>query len=296
MALRRSPRNYKTPAPGEAPVQPTASVQGEKPTKSSPRKPSPLRNELKRSASEPPAEHPEPQAKKRRSMEATTEVPIAKDGNKSTRADAAADSDSSLLQAMAVPKPLNHCGSCKSWCTCPKGVTYPNPSPEHLSVSALEKAQEGMPVSAMRSTVQTPFPGESIYPNAHIQKQCTDGTELLCKIQALAQGGMTTARVSQFKRALKFMQDVLACFPPKEDLPGTTSAVEKVLKALEQWKQDDSYEVLWDAIDGAVNGSPDLLLDFQGFLPEDRRMAGMSELWKTRIDRLGFEKKEAAKK
>ncbi|KAI7224045.1 hypothetical protein KC333_g160 [Hortaea werneckii] len=194
MALRRSPRNRNTPAPGEAPVQPTASVQGEKPTKSSPKKPSPLRNELKRSASEPPAEHPEPQAKKRRSMEATAEVPIAKDGNKSTRADAAADSDSSLLQAMAVPKPLNHCGSCKSWCTCPKGVTYPNPSPEHLSVSALEKAQEGMPVSAMRSTAQTPFPGESIYPNALVQKQCTDGVLLLCKIPAPAQQG-TISRV-----------------------------------------------------------------------------------------------------
>ncbi|KAI7314544.1 hypothetical protein KC326_g5026 [Hortaea werneckii] len=296
MALRRSPRNRNTPAPGEAPVQPTASVQGEKPTKSSPKKPSPLRNELKRSASEPPAEHPEPQAKKRRSMEATAEVPIAKDGNKSTRADAAADSDSSLLQAMAVPKPLNHCGSCKSWCTCPKGVTYPNPSPEHLSVSALEKAQEGMPVSAMRSTAQTPFPGESIYPNALVQKQCTDGVLLLCKIPAPAQQGTVKLNMSLLNPALKFMQYVLACFPPKEDLPGTVSAVEKVIKALEQWKQDGSYEVLWDAIDGAVNGSPDLLLDFQGFLPEDRRTTGMSELWKTRVERLGFEKKEAIKK
>ncbi|KAI6913280.1 hypothetical protein KC318_g1519 [Hortaea werneckii] len=309
MALRRSPRNHKTPASAEAPVQPTASVQGETPTKSSPKKPSPLRNELKRSASEPPAEHPEPQVKKRKSMEATAEATIPKDGSKGMKADTAADSDSplselgktpeppsSLQQAMAASKPLNHCGSCKSWCTCPKGVTYPNPSPEHLSVSALEKAQEGMPVSAMRSTVQMPFPGESIYPNAHILKQCTDGAELLCKIQAPAQSGMTAARVSQFKRALKFMQDVLACFPPKVDLPGTVSAVEKVLKALEQWKQDGSYEVLWEAIDTAVNGSPDLLLDFQGFLPEDRRTAGTSELWKTRVERLGFEKKEAAKK
>ena len=242
-------------------------------------------------------------------MEATAEATTAKDGKKSMKADAAADSDSplselaktpeppsSLLQAMAAPKPLNHCGSCKSWCTCPKGVTYPNPSPEHLSVSALEKAQDGMPVSAMRSTVQTPFPGESIYPTAHVQKQCTDGAELLCEIQPPVQGGMTKTRVSQFKRALKFMQDVLACFPPKEDLPGTVSAIEKVLKALEQWKQEGSYEGLWDAIDGAVNGSPDLLLDLQGFLPEDRRTTGMSELWKTRVERLVFEKKAAAKK
>ncbi|GAB1734636.1 hypothetical protein NU195Hw_g1939t1 [Hortaea werneckii] len=188
-----------------------------------------------------------------------------------------------------------HCGSCKSWCTCPKGVTCPNPSPEHLSVSALEKAQDGMPVSAMRSTIQTLFPGESIYPNANVQKQWIDGAELLCKIQASAQGATANVNMSQFNAALKFMQDVLACFPPKEDLPGTVSAVERIFKTLEQWDQDGSYEVLWDAIDGAVNGNPDLLLDFQGFLPEDRRTVGMSELWKVRIDRLGFDKTEAAK-
>ncbi|KAI7206760.1 hypothetical protein KC343_g5106 [Hortaea werneckii] len=264
MAPRHSPRNRKTPATAEAPGQSAAPVHGESPTKSSPKKPSPLRNELKRSASEPPAEHPEPQVKKRRSLEATAEIPPPKDGTKSMKADTAADSGL-------------HCGSCKS-------------------VSALEKAQDGMPVSAMRSTIQTLFPGESIYPNANVQKQCTDGAELLCKIQAPAQGATANVNMSQFKAALKFMQDVLACFPPKEDLPGTVSAVEKVFKTLQQWDQDGNYEVLWDAIDGAVNGSPDLLLDFQGFLPEDRRTAGMSELWKIRIERLGFDKTEAAKK
>ncbi|KAI7674586.1 hypothetical protein KC319_g4792 [Hortaea werneckii] len=283
MAPRHSPRNRKTPATAEAPGQSAAPVHGESPTKSSPKKPSPLRNELKRSAPELPAEHPEPQAKKRESQEATAKISPPKDGIKSMKADTAADSGL-------------HCGSCKSWCTCPKGVTRPNPSPEYLSVSALEKAQDGMPVSAMRSTIQTLSPGESIYPNANVQKQCTDGAELLCKIQAPAQGATTNVDMSQFKAALKFMQDVLVCFPSKEDLPGTVSAVEKIFKTLQQWDQDGSYEVLWDAIDGAVNGSPDLLLDFQEFLPEDRRTAGMSELWKVRVQRLGFEKTEAAKK
>ncbi|KAI7366045.1 hypothetical protein KC354_g4435 [Hortaea werneckii] len=276
-------RDRKTPAPAEAPDQSAAPIHGETPTKSLPKKPSPLRKKLKRSASEPPAEHPEPQAKKRKSKEATAEISPPMDGTKSMEADTAADFDV-------------HCGSCKSWCTCSKGVTYPNPSPEHLSVSALDKAQAGMPVSAMRSTVQTPFPGESMYPSAHVLKQYTDGAELLCQIQAPAQGASMTGKMTQFKPAVKFMQDVITCFPPNEDLPGTVSAVEKVLMTLDQWKQDGSYEALWDAIDEAVNGSPDLLLDFQGFLSEDRRTAGMSELWKTRIERLGFEKTEAAKK
>ncbi|KAI7166152.1 hypothetical protein KC352_g25920, partial [Hortaea werneckii] len=212
---------------------------------------------------DPPAEHPEPQAKKRRSLEATAEISPPEDGTKSMKADTAADSGL-------------HCGSCKS-------------------VSALEKAQDGMPVSAMRSTVQKLLPGESIYPNANVQKQCTNGAELLCKIQAPAQSATTIVNVSQFKAALKFMQGVLACFPPKEDLPGTVSAVERIFKTLEQWDQDGSYEVLLDAIDGAVNGNPDLLLDFQGFLPENRRTVGMSELWKVRIERLGFDKTKTAK-
>ncbi|KAI7507563.1 hypothetical protein KC347_g6814 [Hortaea werneckii] len=250
-------RNRKTPAPTEPPDQSAAPIHGETPTKSSPKQPSPLRKKLKRSASEPPAEHPEPQAKKWKSKEATAEISPPMDGTKSMKANTAADFDV-------------NCGSCKSWCTCPKGVTYPNPSPEHLSVSALGKAQEGMP--------------------------CTDGAELLCKIQAPAQGAATTGKMTHFKPAVKFMQDVLTCFPPNEDLPGTVSAVEKVLKTLEQWKEDGSYEALWDAINEAVNGSPDLLLDFQGFLPKNRRTAGVSELWKTRIERLGFEKTEAAKK
>ncbi|KAI7283456.1 hypothetical protein KC345_g2919 [Hortaea werneckii] len=262
--LRVNRRNRKTLTPAGAPGQSTAPVRGKTPTKSSPKKPSPLRNELKRSASETPAEHPEPPAKKRRSQEATSEISTPKDGTKSMKADTAADSDL-------------HCGSCKS-------------------VSALEKAQDGMPVSAMRLTVHTSFPGAFIYPNAHVQKQCTDGAELLCKIQAPAQGATTNVKMSQFKPALKFMQDVLACFPPKKDLPGTVSAVEKILNTLEQWDQDGSYEALWDSIDGAVNGSPDLLLDFQAFLPEDRRTVGMSELWKVRIERLGLVKTEAAKK
>ncbi|KAI7373957.1 hypothetical protein KC336_g20310 [Hortaea werneckii] len=283
MALRRSLRDRKTPAPAEAPHQSAATNHGETSTKSSPKQPSPLRKKLKRSALEPPAEHPEPQAKKRKSKEATAEISPSMDGTKSMKADTAADFDV-------------HCGPCKSWCTCPKGVTYPNPSPEHLSVSALGKAQEGMPVSAMRSTVQTPFLGGSICINAHVLKQCTDGAELLCKIQAPAQGATTTGKMTQIKPAVKFMQDVLTCFPPNKDLPGTISAVEQVLKKLEQWKQDGSYEALWDAIDEAVNGNPDLLLDLQGFLPEDRRAAGVSELWKTRIERLGFDKREAAKK
>jgi len=90
--------------------------------------------------------------------------------------------------------------------------------------------------------------------------------------------------------ALRLMHHILTCFPPEEDLPRTPSAIRRVLNALQTWQREGSYEDLWTILDDAVNGSPDLILEFRALLPKERASAGMGTLWKARVQRLGWER------
>lgn len=93
-------------------------------------------------------------------------------------------------------------------------------------------------------------------------------------------------------RALCLAQDIITCFPPSEDLPGSTTAIKRVLDALRMWQKDGSYKTLWTGFDEAVNGNPDLVLEFQAFLPRERGRVGVSELWRARVERLVWEREE----
>lgn len=44
-----------------------------------------------------------------------------------------------------------------------EGCIYPHRSPKHLLVWTLEKAQDAMPLSAVRSTPHAPVEGQSVY-------------------------------------------------------------------------------------------------------------------------------------
>ncbi|KAK5114230.1 hypothetical protein LTR85_010295 [Meristemomyces frigidus] len=213
------------------------------------------------------------------------------------------DSHSELSELSATPPPpspmrraIQHLERpiecrCDGWCTCPKHKAYPQNAPAHLSEWALSQKTEAS-VSAMRSTLYLPqqSPTEFEYPSKGVASQCHAAAYILSRLDGTS--GTTSTPTTTINKALRLAQDIITSFPPCEDTPRRPSAIQRVVDAMRIWQKDGSYENLWANFDGAVNGSPDLILAFQTFLPRDRERAGMSELWQARVEGLAWERGE----
>lgn len=245
---------------------------------------------------------PQPRAKAAPIKKESSSSPSpAKGWSRPTAGNFLKDSDSELSDLGGSPPPPSQlmrerrhldrkleC-TCTGLCTCAMHAAYPDDSPAHLSEHTLSGTET--PISALRSTLLPSSVSGFVYPNDEVARTCKAAAILLTTLDnppTEARHVNRGAHRDKVNKAHHFTQNIITCYPPSEDLPRTTSAIQRVLDALRIWQKEKSFENLWSNFDDAVNGNPDLILEFQTFLPSGRTRAGMSELWQRRVEKLGW--------
>ncbi|KAH9824548.1 hypothetical protein Tdes44962_MAKER04368 [Teratosphaeria destructans] len=173
---------------------------------------------------------------------------------------------------------------CESWCNCPpKYLSY---FPKYLSNATLDTHMDGVPVSAVRSTVDSP--GVVNEMDAAEQMQRTHMYEkIYAALREVRAAGQAEVEEVAFARTGNTLaQQILnAAAQSTTEGPRPTESAARILEVLRsksKGKADDggktkddgrvanggsTSEIVWDFIEAAVAGHPDMVLQLRDLLP-----------------------------
>ncbi|KAK5136200.1 hypothetical protein LTR08_004037 [Meristemomyces frigidus] len=170
--------------------------------------------------------------------------------------------------------------ACASWCTCAKHRFFAaGAAPRHLSEWALVggawrgEAGGGGGVSGERSTLreQEQEEGESQMQmqagvRGEIRRLCDGGAEMLTALHVGVPDEWHYVPSHVLRAAVRFMHGVYWAFAEEGGEGEGERVLRRVCGTLRVWRREGGWGALWEGLDGAVNGCPELMKGFGGFL------------------------------
>ncbi|KAF2773836.1 hypothetical protein EJ03DRAFT_323204 [Teratosphaeria nubilosa] len=175
---------------------------------------------------------------------------------------------------------------CESWCNCPpKYLSYP---PRYLSNPTLDTHMDGVPMSAIRSTLESPGVVDNM--DAAEQSQRTQMyQQVYAALRSVQSARETKDEEGAFIRTVQTLAhqilDASSQSTPERPRPTETALrILEVLRSKNKGKVDDDGKtkddgrvanggnatgMVWDFIEAAAAGHPDMMLQLRDLLPAD---------------------------